>query len=205
MKSRRWLCSGGLDKRARTAVGVWSSGRKLGLAVDVTEFVVPNKCSPSHAPSAQTSLIDTIPSESSCLMMRWRTCPWRMSSVASDRVTLGLLSLSLQRRAVLCSPEVTGGPLPGCRLTLRPIGDSRHPGLTSTVPCGSGNEGRRGPPDRACSRDPQAGTGIARAISVGDGGELPQLMGAAVAYAPALWVFGGVAGALFGLVPRAGF
>jgi ABC-2 type transport system permease protein len=47
------------------------------------------------------------------------------------------------------------------------------------------------------------GAGIARAISVGDAGELPRLIGAALAYAPALWVFGGVAAALFGLVPRA--
>ena len=47
------------------------------------------------------------------------------------------------------------------------------------------------------------GTGIARAISTGDVGELPRLTGAALAYAPALWVFGGVAAALFGLVPRA--
>jgi len=47
------------------------------------------------------------------------------------------------------------------------------------------------------------GTGIARAISVGDAGELPRLMGAALAYAPALWVFGGLVAALFGLVPRA--
>jgi ABC-2 type transport system permease protein len=47
------------------------------------------------------------------------------------------------------------------------------------------------------------GTGIARAIGVGDVGELPRLMSAALAYAPALWVFGGLATALFGLVPRA--
>jgi ABC-2 type transport system permease protein len=47
------------------------------------------------------------------------------------------------------------------------------------------------------------GTGIARAISTGDAGELPRLIGAGVAYAPALWVFGGLAAALFGFVPRA--
>jgi ABC-2 type transport system permease protein len=47
------------------------------------------------------------------------------------------------------------------------------------------------------------GTGIARAISTGDAGELPRLIGAGLAYAPALWVFGGLAAALFGLVPRA--
>jgi ABC-2 type transport system permease protein len=40
------------------------------------------------------------------------------------------------------------------------------------------------------------GTGIARAISTGDAGELPRLIGAGLAYAPALWVFGGLAAAL---------
>jgi ABC-2 type transport system permease protein len=34
-------------------------------------------------------------------------------------------------------------------------------------------------------------------------GELPRLLGAALVYAPALWVFGGLVAALFGLVPRA--
>jgi ABC-2 type transport system permease protein len=47
------------------------------------------------------------------------------------------------------------------------------------------------------------GAGIARAISVGDAGELPRLIGAALAYAPALWVFAGLAAMLFGLFPRA--
>jgi ABC-2 type transport system permease protein len=47
------------------------------------------------------------------------------------------------------------------------------------------------------------GTGIARSASTGDAGELPRLIGAALAYAPALWVFCGVAAALFGFVPRA--
>jgi ABC-2 type transport system permease protein len=47
-----------------------------------------------------------------------------------------------------------------------------------------------------------AGTGIARAVSVGDAGELPRVIGAALAYAPALWVFVGLAAALFGVAPR---
>jgi ABC-2 type transport system permease protein len=47
------------------------------------------------------------------------------------------------------------------------------------------------------------GLGISRAISAEDIGELPRLIGAALAYTPALWVFVGVAVALFGLVPRA--
>jgi ABC-2 type transport system permease protein len=51
-----------------------------------------------------------------------------------------------------------------------------------------------------------AGTGIARAISAEDAGQLPRLIGAALAYVPALWVFASLAIALFGLVPRgAGF
>ena len=45
--------------------------------------------------------------------------------------------------------------------------------------------------------------GAAYAISVGDAGELPRLMGAAMVYAPAMWVFAGVAALLFGLLPRA--
>ena len=47
------------------------------------------------------------------------------------------------------------------------------------------------------------GTGIARAMSADDIGELPRLIGAALAYTPGLWVFSGLAAALFGLVPRA--
>jgi ABC-2 type transport system permease protein len=46
------------------------------------------------------------------------------------------------------------------------------------------------------------GYGIARAIGAGDGGEIPRLVGASLAYAPALWVFVGVAAALFGIAPR---
>jgi ABC-2 type transport system permease protein len=48
-----------------------------------------------------------------------------------------------------------------------------------------------------------AGTGVTRAIAAEDAGQLPRLIGAALAYAPALWVFAGLAAALFGLVPRA--
>jgi ABC-2 type transport system permease protein len=47
------------------------------------------------------------------------------------------------------------------------------------------------------------GTGVGRAMSIGDAGELPRLIGASLAYAPALWVFVGVAVVLFGLFPRA--
>ena len=47
------------------------------------------------------------------------------------------------------------------------------------------------------------GTGIGRALSVGDAGEIPRLAGASLAYAPAVWVFVGVAAVLFGVVPRA--
>lgn len=46
------------------------------------------------------------------------------------------------------------------------------------------------------------GFGIGRWISAGDAGELPRLIGAAIAYAPALWVFVGLAVALFGIAPR---
>ena len=45
--------------------------------------------------------------------------------------------------------------------------------------------------------------GTADAISVGDAGQLPRTIGAALTYTPALWVLSGVAFALFGLVPRA--
>jgi ABC-2 type transport system permease protein len=47
------------------------------------------------------------------------------------------------------------------------------------------------------------GAGIARSLSEGDAGEAPRLLGAALAYAPALWVFVGLAATLYGLVPRA--
>ena len=47
------------------------------------------------------------------------------------------------------------------------------------------------------------GMGVADAISVGDVGQLPRTIGAALTYSPALWVLSGFAFALFGLVPRA--
>jgi ABC-2 type transport system permease protein len=47
------------------------------------------------------------------------------------------------------------------------------------------------------------GAGTARSLSEGDAGEVPRLLGAALAYAPALWVFVGLAATLYGLVPRA--
>ncbi|MGW8062326.1 ABC transporter permease [Streptomyces ziwulingensis] len=47
------------------------------------------------------------------------------------------------------------------------------------------------------------GMGLAGAASTGDGGLLPELVGAALAYAPALWVTAGVAAVLFGWFPRA--
>ena len=46
------------------------------------------------------------------------------------------------------------------------------------------------------------GAGITRAGSTGDMGELPRLVGSALAYSPAMWVFAGVATVLFGVVPR---
>ncbi|WP_406726310.1 ABC transporter permease [Streptomyces sp. GD-15H] len=47
------------------------------------------------------------------------------------------------------------------------------------------------------------GFGIAGAASTGDGSLFPKLVGAALAYAPALWVTVGVAVVLFGWFPRA--
>ncbi|NGO72202.1 ABC transporter permease [Streptomyces sp. SB3404] len=47
------------------------------------------------------------------------------------------------------------------------------------------------------------GMGLAGAASVSDGEMLPKLMGAALAYAPALWVTAGVAALLFGWAPKA--
>ncbi|WP_026402597.1 ABC transporter permease [Actinomadura rifamycini] len=47
------------------------------------------------------------------------------------------------------------------------------------------------------------GAGAAAALSVGDAGLLPGTVGAALAHAPAVWVAGGAAVALFGLAPRA--
>jgi ABC-2 type transport system permease protein len=47
------------------------------------------------------------------------------------------------------------------------------------------------------------GMGAAYAISGGDAGQLPRCIGAALAYAPAVWVFAGLAALLFGVLPRA--
>ncbi|MGY1436977.1 ABC transporter permease [Streptomyces reniochalinae] len=47
------------------------------------------------------------------------------------------------------------------------------------------------------------GLGLAGSASAGDSGLIPRLLGAGLAYAPALWVTGGVAVLLFGWVPRA--
>lgn len=47
------------------------------------------------------------------------------------------------------------------------------------------------------------GAGAVGAASVGDAGLLPRTLGAALAYAPAVWVTAGAALALFGLAPRA--
>ncbi|PWI17958.1 ABC transporter permease [Streptomyces sp. Act143] len=46
------------------------------------------------------------------------------------------------------------------------------------------------------------GTGLAYGVTSGDLGQVPRLVGAALAYAPALWLLAGLAVALFGLVPR---
>lgn len=46
------------------------------------------------------------------------------------------------------------------------------------------------------------GLGLAGAASVGDASLLPRLVGASLAYAPALWVVIAVVAALFGIVPR---
>jgi ABC-2 type transport system permease protein len=47
------------------------------------------------------------------------------------------------------------------------------------------------------------GVGVGRALSVGDAAELPSLVGASLAYAPAVWTFAGLAVLLVGLFPRA--
>ena len=45
--------------------------------------------------------------------------------------------------------------------------------------------------------------GVAHAAQTGDAGQIPRLLGAALAQVPAAWVLAGVALALFGLAPRA--
>jgi ABC-2 type transport system permease protein len=47
------------------------------------------------------------------------------------------------------------------------------------------------------------GTGVAHALATGDAGQATRVLGAALAYVPAVWVVVGLATALFGLVPRA--
>jgi ABC-2 type transport system permease protein len=46
------------------------------------------------------------------------------------------------------------------------------------------------------------GAGLSYGIASGDLGQAPRLLGAALAYTPALWLLAGLATALFGLVPR---
>jgi ABC-2 type transport system permease protein len=46
------------------------------------------------------------------------------------------------------------------------------------------------------------GAGLTYGIAAGDPGQVPRLVGAALAYTPALWLLVGLATALFGLVPR---
>jgi polyether ionophore transport system permease protein len=46
------------------------------------------------------------------------------------------------------------------------------------------------------------GVGITRSIDAGEIAELPRLIGASLAYTPALWVFVGLVAALFGVAPR---
>jgi ABC-2 type transport system permease protein len=47
------------------------------------------------------------------------------------------------------------------------------------------------------------GEGVGVALSTGDVGELPRLIGASLAHLPAMWVLGGVAALVFGFAPRA--
>jgi ABC-2 type transport system permease protein len=47
------------------------------------------------------------------------------------------------------------------------------------------------------------GAGVAFAIVSGDASQVPRLLGAALVYAPAIWVLVGLTAALFGLAPRA--
>ncbi|HET9442799.1 MAG TPA: hypothetical protein VFO65_05710 [Acidimicrobiales bacterium] len=47
------------------------------------------------------------------------------------------------------------------------------------------------------------GAGITSAVVRGRAGEVPRMLGAGLAYAPALWVFAGLAMLVFGLAPRA--
>lgn len=47
-----------------------------------------------------------------------------------------------------------------------------------------------------------ASGGIVYAVAAGDLGQLPRILGAGIAYLPAVWLFGGLAVALFGAAPR---
>lgn len=46
------------------------------------------------------------------------------------------------------------------------------------------------------------GSGLTYGVVIGDLGQVPRMLGAALAYVPALWLFAGLAALLFGLVPR---
>jgi ABC-2 type transport system permease protein len=48
-----------------------------------------------------------------------------------------------------------------------------------------------------------AAMGATYGLIVGDAGQVPRLTGAALGFAPALWVLAGLATALFGVLPRA--
>jgi ABC-2 type transport system permease protein len=47
------------------------------------------------------------------------------------------------------------------------------------------------------------GAGIPYAAQIHDAGQIPTLLGAALVYLPAIWLFAGLAAALYGLIPRA--
>ncbi|HTN79971.1 MAG TPA: hypothetical protein VMK16_09875 [Acidimicrobiales bacterium] len=46
------------------------------------------------------------------------------------------------------------------------------------------------------------GTGVTYAVVIGDAGQVPRLLAAALVFAPSVWVVTGIAVALFGVVPR---
>jgi ABC-2 type transport system permease protein len=47
------------------------------------------------------------------------------------------------------------------------------------------------------------GTGLAYGVAVGDAEQVPRLVGASLAFVPAVWVLAGVAALLYGVLPRA--
>ena len=104
------------------------------------------------------------------------------------------------------SPRATPSrPCCACAARRRAGAPSRCSPPRSRARAGRSATPRSRSPAPRCSCSPPASTaGIAHAAQTGDAGQLPRLVGAALAQVPAAWVLAGLTLALFGFAPRGG-